>query len=192
MEYLEKYNPSTSIFSQFIVDENLPIVDRAFQTWKALLTAKRSHDGLFIVIGMLLKSVRDNKLYEKLDYENFSQFLADEKLGFSREKAYLCIKTYEYYIEYLEMDPEKVREMNISRLALMVPILKKIEDKEEVIRKIESYNSLRHSDFLKEIKQKTNRDGKPNVFWSEEQEKWIVQYYDNTTLLQSIGEFNVQ
>lgn len=192
MEYLEKYNPQISIFSQFIVAENLPIEDKAFQTWRALLAAKKNHDGLFLVIGMLLKSVRDNKLYLKLDYDNFSQFLADEKLGFSREKAYLCIKTYEYYIEYLEMDPEKVGEMNISRLSLMVPLLKKIEDKEEAIRQIESYNSLRHSDFLKEIKQKTNRDGKPNVFWSEEQEKWIVQYYDNTTLLQSIGEFNVQ
>ena len=86
-DFLEKYNPQTSIFAHFQVDETLPVEERAFQTWRALLSAKRSHDGLFLVIGKLLKDVRDERLYEKLDYENFSQFLSSEELGFSREKA---------------------------------------------------------------------------------------------------------
>lgn len=56
-DFLEKYHPKTSIFSHFEVDVSLPIEERAFQTWKALLTAKRNHDGLFLVIGKLLKDI---------------------------------------------------------------------------------------------------------------------------------------
>lgn len=187
--YLDKYNPQTSIFAHFQVDEKLPVEERAFQTWKALLSAKRSHDGLFLVIGKLLKDVRDEKLYEKLDYENFSQFLASEELGFSREKAYMCIKTYEYYIEYLQLDPEHIGQMNVSRLSLMVPVLKQIEDKKEVVKQIEDMNSLRHGDFIREVKDRTPRGGKPNVYWSEELGKWYVGYHPNTTYLMNIGDF---
>lgn len=187
--FLDKYNPQTSIFTHFQVDESLPEEERAFQTWKALLLAKRSHDGLFLVIGKLLKDVRDGRLYEKLDYESFSQFLASEELGFSREKAYMCIKTYEYYIEVLQLDPERIGQMNVSRLSMMVPMLKQIEDKGEVIKQIEEMNTLRHGDFVREVKNRTARGGKPNVYFSEELGKWYVGYHPNTTYLQNIGDF---
>jgi len=190
MKSLSKYNPSTSIFTHFRVDNELPVAERAFATWKTLLLAKRSHDGLFLVIGSLLKDVRDEKLYETLDYDNFSQFLADPQLGFSREKAYMCIKTYEYYIEFLEMDPEHIGGMNISRLSMMVPMLKQIKDKTEAVKQIEEMNLLRHGDFVREVKSRSNRDGKPVVYWSEELEKWYIGYYPNTCHLHGLGDFN--
>lgn len=190
-DFLEKYNPQTSIFAHFQVDETLPVEERAFQTWRALLSAKRSHDGLFLVIGKLLKDVRDERLYEKLDYENFSQFLSSEELGFSREKAYMCIKTYEYYIEFLELDPESIGQMNVSRLSMMVPVLRQIEDKTEVVKQINEMNNLRHGDFVRDIKNRTPRGGKPNVYFSEELGKWYVGYYSNVTFVQDIGEFNL-
>lgn len=188
-DFLEKYNPQTSIFAHFQVDATLPAADRAFQTWRALLAAKRNHDGLFLVIGKLLKDVRDLEFYKQLDYENFSQFLASEELGFSREKAYMCIKTYEFYIEYLELDPESVRNMNISRLSMMVPMLKLIEDKTEAVKQIEEMNSLRHGDFVREVRKKVNQKGKPTVYWSDEFGKWYVGYHPNITQLHDLGLF---
>lgn len=187
--YLDKYNPKTSIFAAFDVPTDLPREEWAFATWRALLSAKRSHDGLFLVIGKLLKDVRDLNLYRELDYENFSQFLSSEELGFSREKAYMCIKTFEYYIEYLELDPEKVGQMNVSRLSMMVPMLRQIEDKTEAVKQIEEMNTLRHGDFVREVKNRTSRGGKPNVYFSDELNKWYVGYHPNTTYLQSIGDF---
>lgn len=189
MSSLDKHNPETSIFAHFKVEEGLEKADRAFATWKALLSAKRSHDGLFLVIGKLLKDVRDEKLYLTLDYDNFTQFLASEELGFSREKAYMCIKTYEYYIEYLELDPERIGGMNISRLSLMVPMLKQIEDKAEVVKQIEAFSNLRHGDFIRKVKIKTNKDGKPTVYFSEELGKWYIGYYPNTCHLHDLGDF---
>jgi hypothetical protein len=188
-DYLEKYNPSTPLFASFQVDDTLPKSDRAFAYWKTLLTAKRSSDGLFLVIGRLLKTVRDEKLYEALDYENFTQFLASEELGFSREKAYLCIKVYEYYIEYLQLDPNHIAQLNISRLSLMVPILRQIEDKAEVVKQIEDYSSLRHGEFVRQIKERTDTDGKPTVYWSNETERWIVNYHEDITLLVQLGNY---
>ena len=187
--FLEKYNPATSIFAHFQVDDQLPVEERAFQTWKALLSAKRSHDGLFLVIGKLLRDIRDNKLYETLDYENFSQFLASEELGYSREKAYMYIKTYEYYIEYLQLDPERIGQINVSRLSLMVPVLRQIDDKTEVVKQIDEMSALRHGDFVQNIKDRTPRGGKPDVYFSEETGRWIVKYYPNVTFLQAIGDF---
>lgn len=188
-DFLTKYNPHTPLFDHFQVDPNLPKSDRAFASWKALLSAKRSHEGLFLVIGKILKDFRDEKLFELLDYENFSQFLASEELGFSRDKAYMTIKIYEYYIEYLELNPDNVAQMNISRLALMVPILKRIEDKTEAVKQIEQMNGLRHGDFIREVKSKTNLEGKPAVFWSEELSKWIVSFHPNITHLQELDDF---
>lgn len=190
MNQLDKYNPSTSIFTHFRVDMDLPLEEKAFATWKALLSAKRSHDGLFLVIGKLLKDVRDDRLYEKLDYDNFSQFLESPELGFSREKAYMCIKTYEYYIEYLELDPEHIGQMNISRLSMMVPMLKGIEDKTDVVKAIEEMNELRHGDFVREVKNRTNSEGKPTVYFSQELNKWYIGYHPDTCHLHSLGNFN--
>lgn len=188
-DFLEKYSPRTDIFSNYQIDDQLLAVDRAFQSWKALLSAKRSHDGLFLVMGKLLKSFRDEKLYEQLDYENFSQFLASEEIGFSREKAYMYIKTYEYYIEYLELDPEKVGQINVSRLSMMVPMLRQIEDKTEVVKQIEEMTSLRHGDFVDSVRSKTPRGGKPEVFFSVESNHWVVRYHPNITFLIATADY---
>lgn len=191
MNYLDKFFPKTEIFATVENEINkVEGADRAFKAWKTLLTVKRANDTSFLLIGCILKKIRDEKLYLTLDYESFSQFLSSEELGFSREKAYMCIKTYEYYIEYLELNPESVRNMNVSRLSMMVPVLKQIEDKTEAVKQVEQLNSLRHNDFVREVKNRTNKAGKPNVYWSQQFEKWIVEYHPDTTLLQTLDNFN--
>lgn len=177
-----------SIFSYFQVDENLPRPELAHSAWSALVAAKKSHDALFLVIGKLLKIVRDENLYEELDYENFTQLLESEEVSFSREKAYMYIKVYEYYLETLQLSEEDVGSINVSRLSMMVPVLKQIDDRQEVIEKIDQMSKMRHGDFVREVRQTTNRKGKPEVFWSEEQDRWVVRFYDNRTTLHSLGD----
>ena len=180
---------NVDIFDHFKVDEDLTEVEKAHATWQMLLSAKRSQEGLFLVIGKLLKDVRDEKLYMKLDYENFSQFLASEELSFGREKAYQYIKTYEYYIEYLELSENYVGQLNISRLSMMVPVLKKIDDKDKILEKMDELSSLRHGDFVREVRKTTKVSSKPRVYWSEEREKWIIEYYENISFLVGKGDF---
>ena len=187
MNALAKYKPElNSIFDSFEVDKNSK--DYAFEVYEKLLFAKKSHEVLYLVLGKLLKDIRDEKLYLKLDYETFEQFLGSEEISFSRESAYMFIRVYTYYVEYLELSEDTVKEINLSRLSLMMPILKKIEDKEEVVKKIDELNSLRHGDFIIRVKQSTGKD-KPSVYYSKELDKWIISYYNDKTILQDMGEF---
>ncbi len=79
--------------------------------------------------------------------------------------------------------------MNVSRLSMMVPVLKKIEDPKEVMQQIDEMSGLRHGDFVREIKAKINKSGKPAVYWSEEHSKWVISYYHNNSHLNDLGEF---
>lgn len=192
MDYLEKYKPELpDILKDFDIEETGTEEERAFRVYKMLLIAKRNNEAMFLVIGKLLKEIRDNKLYEKLDYESFSQFLSSEEVGYSRESAYLFIRSYEYLIQHLNLNPGVVGKMNISRINMMIPVIKKVEEEqgvEQAITLIGDLDKLRHGDFVKKINE-SRKTEKPDVYFSEEQNKWIVAYYEDKTVLKSKGVF---
>lgn len=184
------YKPNPSVAAAFEVDESLPDADLTFDLFKKLVLARKTQDFVFLSIGKMLKIVRDRKLYKHLDFDNFSQFLASEEISFSREKAYLYIRTFELYIEKLHMNPEKVGEMGVVRLMMMAPIVRNMSN-EDAVKKIEELGdkSVRYGEFVRSVKQETNKDGKPSVYFSAESGKWIVNYYENTTQLVLLGKF---
>lgn len=186
---LSLYKPNPSILSSFDVNEQLPDNELCFDLFKKLIIARKTQDVVFLAIGKMLKVVRDKKLFKYLDFENFSQFLESEELSFSREKAYMYIRIYEFYSEHLELGEDVMKDFPVVRLSLMMPQLKKLETKEEQIQEIERVKSLRHNDFVREVKQANNIDGKPEVYFSKEANKWIVNYYPNITALVDLGEF---
>lgn len=190
MDALTKYDPpklGSNLFDLFKIDESLPLEEYAFDVWRKLIMAKQANEALFIVQGKLLKEIRDKKLYKVLDYSNFTQFINSEEISFSREKAYMYIRIYEYFIETLEINPEKVAQMSIARLGMMLPYLKKL-NKDEAIEKMQDFNAMRHNDFVNDIK-KIRTGGKPTVYWSEEIERWIVQYFPNITQLITLQDY---
>jgi len=185
---LDKLKAQAAFDQRFNVDENLPDSELIFHAFKALVSARQLHDVSFLVIGKLLKLIRDRKLYTFQDFENFTQFLASEELSFSREKAYLYIRTYELFVEKLNYGINEIGKMGVVRLMLLTPIVKGM-DKEEAIAKIESLKDTRYGDFIRQIKEETNKDGKPTVYWSEQDAKWIINYFEDTTVLMPIGKF---
>lgn len=187
---LSLYKPEVSISRTFAIDATLPDNELCFDLFKKLILARKTEDFLYLSTGQLLKVFRDRQLYKQLDFDNFSEFLASEDISFSRERAYLLIRVYEYYSEYLNLDESVMRDFPIMRLSMMIPSLKKLGSKEQQVREIERVKSLRHNDFVREVKAATNSDGKPSFYWSEEASKWIINYYDNTTNLISLGDFH--
>lgn len=186
---IELHKPNPSVQAAFEVDEKLPDVELTFDLFKKLVLARRTQDLVFLSIGRMLKIVRDRKLYTHLDYENFSQFLNSEEISFSREKAYLYIRTFELYVEKLQLNPDEVGKLGVARLMMMVPVIKDMS-REDAIQTIEEARPLRYGDFVRQIKESTNKNGKPSVYFSEEEEKWIVKYFEDTTTLQSLGKFD--
>lgn len=177
-----------SVLAQFSVDESLPPSEYAFEVYNKLVYAKKSQDILFLALGKLLKEIRDKKLYETLDYENFGQFLASDELSISRESAFLYIRVFEYFVEFLQLDEAYIATMPISKLQMLVPVLKKMDNKEEAIKFIQDSENLRFGDFVREVR-KFQNSTRPTIQWSEELDKWIVNYYDNATVLNSWGEY---
>lgn len=185
---IEPYKPQVSIFKAFVIDEKLDDAALTFDVFRKLVTARKTQDLVFLSIGHMLKVFRDRKLYKQLDFDNFSQFLASEEVSFSREKAYLYIRTYELYVEKLMLDPDEIGKMGVVRLMMMAPVLKNMS-REDAVKEIESKKDMRYGDFVREVKQQTNKDGKPTVYFSEEHGKWNVNYFENTTILMSLGQF---
>lgn len=183
------YKPNPSVIQAFQFDESLPDQELTFDLFKKLVLARKTQDVVFLAIGKMLKVIRDKHLYKFLDFDNFTQFLSSEEISFSKEKAYMTIRVYEHYSEYLEMSEDALKDFPIVRLSLMLPILKKIDNKEDQLKEIERMKSLRHNDFVREVRTITNVDGKPSVYFSQEANKWIVNYYENITALVTLGEF---
>jgi len=192
MADITAYKPTATLEETFSVDEALTDEELTFELLKKLVLARHIQDVSFLAIGKLLKIVRDRKLYLHLDFENFSQFLASEELSFSREKAYLYIRTYELFVEKLGFNPDEIGKMGVVRLMMLIPLIKGIEDKDEAVKKIEELKDTRYGDFVREVKKQTNITGKPEVYWSEEEGKHIVKYFEDTTLLFSLGKSNEQ
>lgn len=185
---IELYKPNPSVQAAFEVNEKLPDEQLTFDLFKKLVLARKTQDLVFLSIGKMLKIVRDRKLYKNLDFDNFSQFLASEEISFSREKAYLYIRTFELYVEKLMLNPEEVGKLGVARLMMMVPIIKNLP-REEAIQRLEEARPLRYGDFVRQVKQEANKDGKPTVYYSDERKKWIVNYFENMTELISLGKF---
>lgn len=187
MDFLSKYKPEVSVFSQFEVDKSLPEEDYAFAIWQKLIQAKRGHQVLFLVIGKLLKEIKEQKIYLKLDYESFEQFLGSEEICWSREAAFMFMRVYEYYIEKLKLPEEKVASITLTKLSMMIPMTKGM-DRDKAIEKIEELSALRHNDFMIRSKQEKD-DDKPIVWYSKELEKWVVEYFSDKTNLVDRGTF---
>lgn len=183
------YKPNPSVIQAFNVDETLPDSELTFDLLKKLVLARKTQDVLFLAIGRMLTIMEERKLYKNLDFENFTQFLSSEEVSFSKEKAYMMMRIYKYYSEFLQLSEDVIKDFPIVRLSLMLPILKKIPEKEDQIKEIERMKSLRHNDFVREVKDTMNLDGKPSVYFSQEASKWIVNYYEDTTALNNLGPF---
>ena len=185
---LSVYKPNPSVTAAFDVDETMSDADLTFDAFKKLVLARKTQDLVFLSIGKMLKVFRDRKLYKQLDFDNFSQFLASEEISFSREKAYLYIRTYELYVEKLQLDPDEIGKMGVVRLMMMAPVIRDM-NREDAVKELEGKKEMRYGDFVREVKQQTNKDGKPTVYFSEESQKWVINYFENTTLLTSLGMF---
>lgn len=177
----------SSLLDITTVDKTLTPPAYAFELNQRLIFAKRQSDFLFLIIGKILKEIREKRLYEHLDYSTFSSFLSSNDVSFSKESAFMYIRVYEYYIEELQMSEQVIENISVSRLSMLIPVLKKIEDRNEVVELVQEYGSLTHNDFMLKLRQKKH-DDKPTVYYSKSIDRWVVEYWSNRTNLFDKGE----
>jgi len=152
--------------------------DLAWNETEKLQFAIRKQAELYLVIGEILKRIRDEKLYSYLGeggYDTFQHFLNNAEIGLRPSTAYLYIRIYEYYIQQLSMTHEQIIQIPINRLMRLLPTLKTKPDNEskEIVQNI---SQLTNYDFDEEIKEKKMETPKPLLFKDKETGKYIFQF----------------
>jgi hypothetical protein len=150
----------------------------AFNIYNDLQVAIKQQAKLFLIIGRLLRDIRDKELFKYLGeggYDTFIHFLNNPEIGLRQSTAYLYIRIYEYYVERLRLSEEEVLEIPINRLMRLLPALKTkndIEAKETILRigKMTNYDSDQE---IKESKLETER---PLLYRHKDCGKFIFQY----------------
>ena len=153
----------------------------AFQTHQDILTLKKEMGMAFVKLGMLLKQVRDQNYFEVLGYDNFTSYVINSELGFSRRTAYNYIEIYEWYVEKFKYDMEYLAEVGQDKLMRLLIIIKKESPgKEKLESLMGEVRELRPVDFAKKYKDDKKQVGHedylapPEYLRCKKCGKWIL------------------
>lgn len=150
---------------------------------KRLLDLKRQLGYIMFEVAEILKNIKDNKLYEPLGYESFSEYVRNPEIGMNSRTAYYYIQIYEVFIERLGYRPEQLEEYSYDRLRKLAPIItERLEGKkeEEVTQIMDDAAALRWYDFEKMYKDKEKNEGHeeyleaPEYYRCSDCGKWII------------------
>lgn len=161
-----------------MVDTSNAIQRKAFDLYGQLQTAIKEQARLFLVVGKILKQIRDEKLYRQIGeggYDTFHHFLNNPEIGIPQSTAYLYIRVYEYYVFKLKMLEAEIIAIPINRLMKLLPALKKKED-EEAKALISSIGFMTNTDYGKEIEEKKLGSDRPRLYHSNIEGKWIFEF----------------
>ncbi len=99
--------------------------DLAFELFQNILSAKHEAGRQFLRIGEAFVIIQEKKWYKYFNVDSFEEFLAIPELGFARSTARLFMHVYSLYIRKLGLAPEKIAEIEISKLQKIAPVVEK-------------------------------------------------------------------
>ncbi|KKR27917.1 MAG: hypothetical protein UT61_C0062G0017 [Candidatus Woesebacteria bacterium GW2011_GWA1_39_8] len=129
----------------------------AFNLLQELKGFLRQQGILFLEIGRLLKTIRDQEYFKIFGNESFTEFLGDPDIGIGYSTAYAYIYVFEVYIQKYGYARTQVAEVPWSKLRLIAPSLKEAS-KEKAEELFDKAKTLSRSDLALELKGKTDFD----------------------------------
>ena len=135
----------------------------AFDLLQELKKDLRMQGILFLEIGRILKTFRDEKLYSVLGdggYDTWTSFLGSGELSLKSSTVYAYIEIYELFVVRFGFVVEELAEIPYDKLRLSLPSARKLTTKAEVEELVLKAKELSRSDLLKEFGQMTE-EGKP-------------------------------
>ena len=153
--------------------------EMAYKLYEEFEDTMREQGLTYVKAGKILKTIRDEKLYEYLGdggYDSFDSFIAQSRLR-SIATAHLYIKVYEYFIEKMKMTVQEVSEIPLHRLQLVVYTAKTLDNEKEEKELIEKAKVLSTSDLKKEIQViKPHILDHPFVYLCDKCRRWRIEY----------------
>ena len=152
------------------------IAEKAFSIHQQVVDLKKQMGLAFLKLGHLLKQIRDESLYETLDYPTFRDYLHSPEVGIHYRTAHYYIDIWETFIERLGYGVDDLVGLSYDRLRKLLPIVKKEQNTSEIMDKAKE---LRWIDFEREYKsEKLNKGTEylapPEFLKCEKCGKWIV------------------
>lgn len=133
----------------------------------------------FLEIGRHLKILRDEQLWETLNYESFNAFLSTADIGLKQSTAYSFILLYEIYILKLHYTQEEIAPIPYYKLKLLGSKIKP-KTKEEADDWLERAKTLGANDFDISIREFKGNEGHehpipfPHIYRCKECKKWKI------------------
>lgn len=155
-----------------------PKQERAFDLYQKLVQAIRQQKILFLVLGRLLKDIRDGKLYLQLGeggFKSWEEFISNPEISIGQSTARMYIAIYEEYVLRIGMTEQEVAELPVTRLQRLLPIVNK-KDPNEARAIVEDMSVLGKRDFDIEVRKRKQLTPEPIVYQHKDTGKWCIEY----------------
>ena len=125
------------------------------EKFDAVANLKGKLEDNFIEMGQLLSEIKRAKLYLFKGYEKFKDFVEAE-YQLSSSLAGKLVKTYDLFIEEMDIDDNLVKEIGFDRLQMIKPFMQKADWqlRDEWVHKAEEMPTKDLREHIKEIKKK--------------------------------------
>ncbi|MDD2331458.1 MAG: hypothetical protein PHI68_02265 [Candidatus Cloacimonetes bacterium] len=149
------------------------------EKFTAVRNLKQKLEENFVALGQLLSDIRRTKLFRFKGYDNFRDFIEAE-YNINGSLANKLSATFELFIEEMDEDENRIKEIGFDRLQMIRPLVKKAdwETRDKWIEVAESTptNDLREQ--IKEIRkqEKTQDKDLKQVYIEQYMEKMLAWF----------------
>jgi hypothetical protein len=134
-EEVEKIAPGATTVMDVDPILKEPAVDRrsteeieaaaAYQVDQRIKKIVRNMKGLWLDLGAELYLFKQGRMWEKLGYESFSSYVADVDTDIEPRYAYSLAEMYEQLVIERGVDPERLKELNVSKVRTVLPAIRR-------------------------------------------------------------------
>lgn len=168
-----------------ILPDRLPIEaavgDDAHRAHEAVKSMKLSLEAHFLMLGVALLNIRENRLFEALDFETFEDYLKDPDVSLSTTQAYRMITIAEKFVvsamtgttepeqlAAVEQDVDRLSRIGISKLELLGQVVTDQSSEDEIETWFSNAENLSVSDLRKLVKEARQGEPEPQLtYWEE-------------------------
>ncbi len=121
--------------------------DYAFDIDQKLKLLKQQINNSFLTVGHLLHEIKEQRLYEQLDYESFNEYISQPELSLKRSTAYKLMGIYEKLFLELRVSQDRLLPVDWGKLDM----IRTSATTENIDELLEKAKSLSRSDLRAEI-----------------------------------------
>lgn len=125
------------------------------EQFSAVANLKDELEENFLSLGQLLSEIKRSKSFRRKGYETFKDFVESE-YALSSTLAGKLVQVFDVFIEEMDVDEVKVKEIGFDRLQMIKPLVQKADwdERDDWVQKAEEMPTKDLRDYIKELKKK--------------------------------------